>query len=418
MSILTRAAAPFLNWFSSTGPPQRNPGDFWGNGGGYSDTGMIVSHESAMTVSAVYAAVSLISETIASLPVNVLANYGANRFPRPRPAWMTQPNSEWDWPTYCAATVVSLLLGGDAISVIVRDRAGLAGELWLLDPRTVTVDRDPQTRNLQYWCAGASRPLNPADVLHVRGLTLPGYLRGVSPVEYARQTIGLALGDEKFAAKMLANGATPAVVVTTPKNVTDQQAEAFAGRIDRLHAGLDNVGKTAVFGGGAEIKTLTMTNEQMQFIEARRFQVNEVARWFRVPPHMIGEVSGSTSWGTGIEQQNIMFLQHTLTPWLVRLESALLPLISEWSRLGPVRDSGDWYARFNVNGLLRADSAGRAALYDSMVRNAAFSPNDVLAKEDMNPFTGGDSHYLQAGYAPIGPDGQLILPAAATIPTG
>jgi phage portal protein BeeE len=127
---------------------------------------------------------------------------------------------------------------------------------------------------------------------------------------------------------------------------------------------------------------------------------------------MIGDVSGSTSWGTGIEQQSIMFVRHTLMPWLVRMESVLQPLVREWAVVSPIITGNfDWYLRFNVNGLLRGDSIGRAALYDSLMRNGAVSPNWILSKEDENPYPGGDSHYLQTSYAPIGPDGALLVPA-------
>jgi HK97 family phage portal protein len=401
VSILKRAAE---SWFGTTAPMQRDPGIFWDTGGTASDTGVRISYESAMTFSAVYAAVSLISDSIAALPVDAYSRYPNNtRYAlTQKPPWLTRANVEMTWMDWCQQTMTSLLLGGNAYSGCVYDRGGNLAEMWPLDPRVVTVRRNERTSELEFVVSGNPYPAR--DILHIKGITLPGYLTGMSPVEAARQTIGLGLGAEKHQSKQLANAATPAVVITTTGRLDNDVAEALSQRFDKLHAGLDNTAKTAVLGNDAKINTLTMTNDQLQFIESRRFQVNDVARWFRVPPHMIGEVEKSTSWGTGIEQQNIMFVQHTLTPWFVRIEKALSPFI-------PTTASGiETYLKVNTNALMRGDMAARAEYMARKIEHAAARPQDWNALDDENPLPGGDKLWMSQNLQALDSDGLPIKP--------
>ena len=410
MSILKRAA---YNWFGTAAPVQRDPGIFWDRGGAESFTGIAVSHEMAMTYSAVYAAVRLISHGMSSLPVGSFVSFGPQTFTRPKPPWMTAPNPETEWPSFIQQVMASILLGGDSFSAKVYARGSLR-EMWPLDPRLVVVEREPRTGEKVYQING--RTLTSRDVLHIPGVMLPGALRGLSPVEYMRQTIGLGLGAEKHGAKQLANSATPNVIITMPGKADDDVAKKMADRFDRLHAGLEQVGKTAVLGGGATINTLTMTNDQLQFLETRQFQVTEIARWFGIPPHMLADVTSSTSWGTGIEQMQISFVVFALTPWVKFIEAAFKPLMVDWAREIDTRGNSDWYCKFNLNALMRGDMAARAQFYRELANVGAISPNWVLAKEDENPFVGGDAHYVNTAYAPIGPDGGLILPEPPAAP--
>ena len=407
MSILKRAA---LNWFGTSAPAQRDPGIFWNRGGPESYTGIPVSHEMALTYSAVYAAVRLISHGMSSLPAGAFVTYGTQTFARPKPPWMAKPNPETDWPSFVQQMMASILLGGDSFNAKVYAR-GVLQEMWPVDPRTVVVDRSEKTRQRVYEVNG--KTLTDADILHIPGIMLPGALRGLSPVEYMRQTIGLGLGAEKHGAKQLANSATPNVIITTAGRLDDDVAKKMADRFDRLHAGLDQAGKTAVLGNDAKISTLTMTNDQMQFLETRQFQVTEVARWFGIPPHMLADVTSSTSWGTGIEQMQISFVVFALTPWVKFVEAAFKPLMVDWAQVTDIGGNADWYCKFNLNALMRGDMAARAAFYRELSNVGAISPNWVLAKEDENPFVGGDSHYVNTAYAPIGPDGNLVVSAPA-----
>ena len=401
MSILKRAA---YNWFGTTPSTQRDPGMFYETGGTMSDTGLSITYESAMTFSAVFAAVSLISDSIAALPAEAYSRYPNNtRYVlAQKPPWLAQPNIEMLWLEWCQQTMTSLLLDGNAYSGCVYDRGGNLAEMWPLDPRSVAVRRNDVTRDREYLVNGRVVPSRL--ILHIPGITLPGYLKGMSPVEAARQTIGLGLGAEKHQSKQLANAATPAVIISTAGRLDNDTAEALGNRFDRLHGGLDNAHKTAVLGNDAKISTLTMTNDQLQFIESRRFQVNDIARWFRVPPHMIGEVEKSTSWGTGIEQQNIMFVQTTLTPWIVRIEKALSPYI-------PKTATGvDTYLKLTTNAFMRGDMAARAEYMARKIEHGAARPQDWNALDDENPLPGGDKLWMSQNLQALDADGLPIKP--------
>jgi HK97 family phage portal protein len=372
---------------------------------------MRVSHESAMTFSAVYASVSLISDSIASLPADVYAKYPDNtRYVKPKPPWLAKPNLEMTWGDVVQQAVTSLLLAGNFYAGCVYDKGGELAELWPLDPRIVTPQRNEGTHDLEYAVNGSIK--TPRDILHVRGITLPGYLAGISIVEAARQTIGLGLGAEKHGGKQMANSATPSVVVSVDGQVTDEANELFSARFQKLHSGLDNAGRPVVIGGGARVTQLTMTNDQLQFLETRKFQVSDVARWFRVPPHMIGDIENSTSWGTGIEQQNIMFVQHTLTPWIVRLEKSLSPFV-------PNLDRGiETYLKFTTNALMRGDMAARADYMSRKIEHGAARPKDWNALDDENPLPGGDKLWMSQNLQALDKDGLPIAdpPAKPPVP--
>jgi HK97 family phage portal protein len=406
VSILKRAA---YNWFGTTPRTQRDPGIFWEQGGRVSDTGIVVSHESAMTFSAVYAAVSLISNSIASLPADVYSRYPNNtRYAvTNKPSWLARPNIELNWLDWCQQTMTSLLLGGNSYSGCVYDRSGKLAELWPLDPRIVFPQRNSVTSDIEYVVNGRALPAR--DVLHIRGITLPGYLAGMSPVEAARQTIGLGLGAEKHQSKQLANAATPAVIISTAGRLDDDVAKKIGDRFDRLHAGLDNTAKTAVLGNDAKINTLTMTNEQLQFIDSRRFQISDIARWFLIPGFMLDPTVTST-WGTGIEQQGIMFVQHTLTPWIVRIEKALSPFV-------PTTATGiDTYLKLNTSALMRGDMAARAEYISRKIEHGAARPQDWNALDDENPLPGGDKLWMSQNLQVLDADGLPVVPEPVPAP--
>lgn len=394
MSLIGRSLrslrSPFTSPFDS--------GFSWGGSPGFS-LATPISHETALTFSAVYAAVSLISETVMTLPIGVYKDYPPNlRFSGKSPDWMERPNPESTWPQFVQQTVTSLLLDGNAFWGLVRSGEYL--ELWPLDPRVVSVQRDPTTNALTYRWGGET--LSQQQCVHIPGLMLPGSIRGLSPVECARQTIDLGLGAETFGNAFYHNGATVSAVLEAQPGMTQPEAKEMWEIFTAKHGGAANAQGVAILSG-ATYKSMSMTQEQAQFLQTRSFQVSEVARWFRVPPHMIADVEKDSSWGTGIEQQQTMFVTHTLLPWLVRIEAALTRLVQYGDPLN--------LARFTVNGLMRGDSAARASFYDSMVRNGAFSPNDIRRLENQNPYKGGDARYMQTSYAPIGEDGSLVVPS-------
>lgn len=368
-------------------------------GGGIAYTGMSVSHESAMTMSAVYACVGLISEDIAAMPIDKFQRYPSARYSRPPSSWMRRPNTDMEWEDLIQQTVAAILMDGNGYLYPINDRTGRVAELWPLDPRTVDVVK-PDGK-LTY--VVGRTPLPAKRIIHIRGVTLPGALKGLSVISAAKQSIGLGLGAEKMAGTLFGNGSTLNVVLQTEAGLTKDQAEAMRDRWNETHRGLDNAHSVTVLDRGAKAERLAMTNDEAQFIQTRGFQVEDVARWFHVPPHMIGATEKQTSWGTGVEQQHIGYVIHALTPRIKRIETVL-------NRIIEADDGPDFYCKFNVNGLLRGDMAARKDFYESMVRIGAYSPNNVLAKEDENPVPGLDGHYMQLAQGLIGPDGRLESP--------
>ncbi len=402
---LFQRAWPTLNWFKTTDTrPAQDPGQFWPSGGAKTDAGVSVSDESAMGISAVFAAVNTISEVFGTLPVYTIARYPNARYPRPNPKWTDMANIEDDWVTFGSSGLVSLLLEGNLFAYCLRDKAGTTQELWLQDPRSVGVERDSKGKR---WFSMGNETYPNEDFLMVKGLTMPGQIRGMSVVSYARQMLGGALAVERHGHLLWANAATPRVVITSNDPIDDDVAESIAKRLDKLHSG-GLAHKTAVLGGASNVTTLTMSNEDAQFLGTREFNVAEIARWFRMPPHLLGDLSHATY--SNIEQQYMQFATITLAPWIIRIESALRPLVREWA-LANARDANfDWVVKFSLEGLKRGDSEARAKLYTALLNNGALSPNEIRELEDRNPYDGGNAHYMNGAYAPIGPDGSLLLP--------
>ena len=365
----------------------------WNGFSGLSFSGIQVTPEIALTFSAVFACIRLISDIVASMPLDVLQRYPTGRYQRPSPTFLLNPNPEMTWQSFVQQLVVSRLLDGNAYFIPIY-RGGRCVELWPLEPRSVTIQRDLDTLTLRYFVHGT--PLTPDQIVHIRGLTIPGYLKGLSPVECARHTIGLALSAEKHGSKMFAQGANFDTVIKVKQKLRREDAKALAMGFARDHSGGDNAFLPVVLDNDADITKLSMTAEEAQFLSARQFQVEEVCRWYGVPPHKIAQVEKTTSWGAGVEEQNIGFSQDCIQPELVRLEAALDPLVK--------LENPDFYTRFNMASLLRGNMTARKEFYTAMVGIGAFSPDDVLGLEDMNPVSGGlgKDHYIPSNFVPIG----------------
>jgi len=376
----------------------------WLRGGGVSrgDTaGMEVTHETALGLDAVFACIRLISATIATLPVNVLQVYPTGAWTRPKPKWMLRFNPETTWREGIQQIMASLLLDGNAFIVpIWNKRTGQIEQLWVLDPRYVVVRRNLPFMDLIYSVAG--NEYGPDQILHIKALTQPGHLRGLSPIEMARTTLGTNIAAEKSASKLFENGLLSQVVITSDKPVSDQVAREMSDRLAETHAGAPNFWKPVVFGGGATVAPLNLTPEQSQFLESRAYGVESVSRWFGVPLIRIQQTTKVTSWGSGIEQINIMYLQDCISPNVVTLEEALLSLIQI--------SNPNYVLKWNVRGLLRGDMAAQAQFYKDMLEIGAYTPNHVLSLEDENPFEGGDSHYMGVHFGVVQKDGTVLAP--------
>jgi HK97 family phage portal protein len=351
------------------------------------DAGIHVDRESALKLVSVYACVTLISDAISSLPVDLLRRQGDERVEVSRaPQWLTSPNVEQSWREFTDLVLHSLLTHGNAyVSITARDSAGYPQELFLMHPDEIQVRRQSGGGAKEFFHPISGRTFShytarrpDGQMVHIMGHTADG-LVGLSPIDEARQAIGKGMAIEKYGAKFFGNGSHLNGVVEMPAGSmpTEEQVQALKARWRRMHSGMDRAFEPAVLANGAQFKPITLPNDQAQFIESAKLSVAEIARLYRVPPHLIGDVERSTSWGTGIEQQGIGFVTYTLNPWIVRLEDA-------FSRLTPRGQ----YVKWNVSALLRGDIRTRYLAYSTGIRYGFMNRNEVRAYEDLSPVDG------------------------------
>jgi HK97 family phage portal protein len=361
------------------------------NSEGYgSESGVFVSEQTALQAVTVYACVKLLADNIASLPMDAYRKVdGLSVEVSPVPSVVRRPFSDLTVFEWLSQTVTSLALRGNAyLLVVARDTMEFATELMPLHPDLVQVRPDRDTGRPVYSVDGKTVPR--ADIVHIRRLAVPGALVGLSPIEQARQSIGLGLAAERYGARWFGQSADPSAVLSTDQELTGEQAERnMAAWID-THGGKRH---PAMLSGGLKYQRISITPEESQFLETRKFQRGEIAQLFGIPPHMIGDVDRSTSWGTGIEQQSIGWVRFHLRPWLTCIEQAMTDQLPRGQ-----------FVRFNVEGLLRGDTKARYDAYVS-ARNAGWmNVNEIRELEDRGPVPGGDSYIQPLNMGPLGSD--------------
>lgn len=369
---------------------------FWGG----STSGTIVTETTALQQSAVYACVRVISEAIASLPLH-LYHYNndeakiarAHRLDR---LLYSSPNPDMTSFILRETMMSHLPIYGNAFVQIIRDGGGRIAALYPLLPNKMDVNRDSKTREIYYtyWRdMDETRPqqksggvtLRREDVLHVAGLSFDGMV-GYSPIALSKNAVGMAMATENYGAGFFSNSANPSGILEYPGHIKDH--EQIRSAWESLYKGGNRL---AVLEDGMTFKQVSIPPEQAQFLETRKFQLNEIARIFRVPPHMIGDLDKATF--SNIEQQSIEFAKYTLEPWLVRLEQSMsqrLLLESEQDR---------YFIKFNLDGLLRGDYETRMKGYSIGIQNGMMSPNDARRLENMNliPEADGGDEYMVNG---------------------
>lgn len=370
------------------------------DGGGVS-SGVSVDEMKSMQTSAVYACVRLISETVASLPCFLYKREKENQEQaREHPLYEVlhdMPNPEMTSFTFRECMMASLLLYGNAYARIIRDKAGHCSELWYLKPQYMQVERDINTKKIKYTYSddvqNKTIVYKPEQIFHVVGLSFDG-VKGMSPIEQAREAIGLALATEEYGARFFGNGARPGGVLEHPGVLKDP--EKLRQSWNKVYQGTRNSNKIAVLEEGMRYHEIGLSPEASQFLQTRKYQLNEICRIFRVPPHMVGDLERSTF--SNIEHQSIDFVTHTIRPWLVRWEQAIYKcLLNEQERQL-------YYAKFNVNGLLRGDFATRMNGYAIARQNGWMSANDIRELEEMNPLSdelGGNEYLVNGNMMPI-----------------
>ena len=354
--------------------------------------GTFVSKESAMRLSTVYACVNLISETIASLPLSLLkVDKGQKVKADYHPIYNilhNEANSETTSYSFIESMMRSLLLYGNAYA-LKQYKGGEIVSLIFLKPSSMRVERDQRTKKLTYTYQteyGQSVIYQKKDILHVVGMTENGIL-GISPITYQAKTIGVSISTEEFGAKFFENGARPGGVLEHPGTISN--AQKLKDSWNSAYKGTKNSHKVAVLEEGMKYKQITVSPNEAQFLDTKKYNAIDIARIFKVPPHMIGELERATF--SNIEHQNINFVTHTLTPWLGRLEKAIRKdLLTE-------SEKTLYEINFNVDGLLRGDFETRMQGYATARQNGWLSINDIRRLEDMNPIPaidGGDDYLV------------------------
>lgn len=351
--------------------------------------GITVTPERAMTLGAVSACVRLIAESIASLPLHVYRSEGGKRqkitgTPEYR-LLHDEPNEIMTSFVLRETMTAHLLLWGNAYSLIVRNGGGQPLALLPIHPRGTSVRKQPNGQ-LAYVFTLDGKPytVNQSDILHVPGLSFDGFT-GMSPIRYAAESIGLALAAEEYGARFFGNGSVPAGTLNVAGKLSPEQVRALRESWSNAYGGVGNSSKTAVLFDGAKFERISMPPEEAQFIETRKYQVSDIARWYRVPPHMIGDLERATF--SNIEHQALEFVTHTLRPWLVRWEQEINRKLFPTSSEGQPSNT---YVEFNVDGLLRGDIKARGDYYIRGRQWGWLSANDIRAKENMDPIDGGD----------------------------
>lgn len=362
-------------------------------GGGLSSAGAAVSEESAMRTSAVYACVKILAETVASLPLHLFKKQKNKKVKAEEHPLFSclyeMPNGETTSFNFREAMMTALLLWGNAYARIIRDKAGHVGELWYLRPDRMDVKRGEKGLIYEYSNEkGGVITYKAEKIFHIKGLSFDG-VKGLSPIGQMKEAIGLVLATEQYGATFFGNGARPGGVIEYPGTLKDP--EKLRESWNKVFQGSKNANKTAVLEGGAKFHTIGLPPEESQFLQTRKFQINEICRIFRVPPHLVGDLEKATF--SNIEHQSIEFVQHTIRPWLVRWEQEISrSLLDDQERT-------IYFARFNVDGLLRGDYASRMSGYATGRQNGWLSANDIRELEDMNPIKGGDVYLVNGNMA-------------------
>ena len=374
---------------------------------GGSTSGKTVTERSAMQMTAVYSCVRILAEAIAGLPLHLYTykEDGGKKKAIGHPLYLLlhdEPNPEMSSFVFRETLMTHLLLWGNAYAQIIRNGKGEVVALYPLMPNRMTVDRDSSGQLFySYQMNNSDAPtmktgtviLKPSDVLHIPGLGFDG-LVGYSPIAMAKNAIGLAIATEEYGAKFFANGATPGGLLEYPGTVKDP--DRVRESWNKGFSGSQNAGKVAILEEGMKYTPISIAPEQAQFLETRKFQINEIARIFRVPPHMVGDLEKSSF--SNIEQQSLEFVKYTLDPWVVRWEQSL-------SRaLFTPEEKKKYFFKFNVEGLLRGDYQSRMNGYATARQNGWMSANDIRELENLDRIPaeeGGDLYLINGNMLPL-----------------
>lgn len=375
-------------------------------GGHASAAGMTVNEESAMRVAAVYTCVLVLSQSVAQTPLHLYRKNGRSK-EKAQDHYLyelfhDQPN---EWMTSFEAKqliMVHKLLRGNSVWL----KTGLPTsnkiiEVIPLHPDLIEKIEQDERYRLNYKVkrpgTGITDDIPGERVIHFRGMSFNGFT-GVSPLTYAREMIGIAMATEKHAAKLFSNGTRLSGTLNHPAQMSPEAYDRLIASWHDTYAGVENAHKTALLEEGVKFEKISMTAEDAQFIESRKYQRSEIAGFFRVPAHMINDLEKATF--SNVEHLDLAFVKHSLMPWLVSIESTLRK-----DTMTP-EEKKQYYFKFNVDGLLRGDMKTRSEAQQKGVMGGWLSPNEVREMEDMNPYEGGDEYRVPLNTEPAGAENE------------
>jgi HK97 family phage portal protein len=357
----------------------------WGTGGDIevlNQSGTVVNPETVFKVNAIFSAVSLISDTISTLPIDSYIRRDGARFAfRPRPVWVQQPDIDTTKEAFYGSLIVSMLLDGNGFVRVFRDGAGRVINMTVLNPAKVEI-RKNKVGEVVYIHQDEPKPLTKNEMIHIPDVVRPGETRGISRVIALKDNFGLAIALESYAARFFGQGASTNGIIEFPGNLTPEQAKQLVDGFDARHKGFRKSHKTGVLSGGAKFVQTTVENDKAQFIDSRRMAVEDVARAFNIPPHLLG-LPGTNTYSS-VEQNNIAFVTHTLRPIVQKLESAFTPLMANEP------GGSTAFIKFTLDGLLRGDANSRFTAYSVGLQAGYLTINDIRRLEDLPPVDGGE----------------------------
>lgn len=355
--------------------------------------GVSITQENSITIGAVYASVRLISDVISTLPVDTFVQVGDQRQPFPMPEWLVDPEPDMSVTRadHFQMLLVSLLIDGNAFVRKLRNPdTGDIVALSVLAPHRVEVVRNA-AGVIEYRIDHGKRIISDADMIHITELRKPGVLRGVSRIETMKQTLGLSKALEDFSAQFFGTGSTVSGIIETPHEMTQDQALELKNSWEREHRGLRKAYRPGILTGGAKFVKTTVDPDEAQMLGSREFSVEEIARIFRIPPHLLQSTKpGSMSYAS-VEENSKQFVTYTLLPYISKIEQAYSPMLT-----------ANAFVRFNVDGLLRANLTERFAAYASATQAGFLSINDIHRFEDMPPVEGGDVYRVPLANVDLG----------------
>jgi HK97 family phage portal protein len=389
-----RVKSALLNWLGV--PISLTTGEFFADWLGKSSSGQTVTAEKAIGLSAAWACVRLLSESVSTLPMKVYLREsdGSRKLAKDHPAYQVlcrRPNSEMTPSRFMLMVVASICLRGNAFVEKKMIGNKLVSLIPLL-PQCMVVKR-LDNGELQYTFTenGVKRIIPVKSMMHIRGFGLDGVC-GLMPIMTGREVFGSAMAVEQAAGKIFDNGIQSAGFFSTDKTLTPEQRKRLRDNLT-MFQGSKNAGKMMILENDLKFNGITMDPEAAQMLESRSFSIEEICRWFRVPPFMVGHTTKQSSWSSSVEGMNMQFLTNTLRPQLINIEQEISRCL--------LNGDEDYFAEFSVEGLLRADSAGRSAYYTTALQNGWMSRNDVRRLENLPPIDGGDIYTVQLNLTPL-----------------